>query len=199
MSMIFQSYAIWPNMTVARERRLRPARCASCRAAEIDRRVDADPRRRADGRTCSDRYPAELSGGQQQRVALARAIVVAARGAAARRAAVATSTPTCARRCASRSAACTTSSSITTVYVTHDQAEAMVTSDRIAVMNQGRIEQVDAPRALYARPQTPLRRGLHRPHQLAGRARCAASDVVFDGFAIARARASRSRPPSRAG
>ena len=43
---------------------------------------------------------------------------------------------------------------ITTVYVTHDQAEAMVTSDRIAVMNQGRVEQVDEPRALYARPRT---------------------------------------------
>jgi ABC-type sugar transport system ATPase subunit len=42
---------------------------------------------------------------------------------------------------------------ITTVYVTHDQAEAMVTSDRIAVMNQGRVEQVDEPPALYARPQ----------------------------------------------
>ena len=43
---------------------------------------------------------------------------------------------------------------ITTVYVTHDQAEAMVTSDRIAVMNQGRIEQVDAPHTLYNRPKT---------------------------------------------
>ena len=45
---------------------------------------------------------------------------------------------------------------ITTVYVTHDQAEAMAISDRIAVMNAGRIEQVDAPWALYNRPQTPF-------------------------------------------
>ena len=68
---------------------------------------------------------------------------------------------------------------ITTVYVTHDQAEAMVTSDRIAVMNQGRIEQIDAPHVLYGRPRTPLRGGLHRadefPRKARGRAATSAS------------------------
>jgi len=76
---------------------------------------------------------------------------------------------------------------ITTVYVTHDQAEAMVTSDRIAVMHQGRIEQVDAPRALYARPRTRFVAGfIGRTNLLGGLVR--GGDVVFDHFTIARDR-----------
>jgi len=76
---------------------------------------------------------------------------------------------------------------ITTIYVTHDQAEAMVTSDRIAVMNQGRIEQVDAPRALYARPRTRFVAGfIGRTNLLGGLVR--GDDVVFDHFTIGRER-----------
>jgi len=72
---------------------------------------------------------------------------------------------------------------ITTVYVTHDQAEAMVTSDRIAVMNQGHIEQADDPRALYARPRTRFVAGfIGRTNFLEGEVR--GGDVVFDHFAI---------------
>ena len=87
MSMIFQSYAIWPNMTVARERRLR------ARGAQGPARGDPPPAWTRSSTWCSsahlrDRYPAELSGGQQQRVALARVIVVKPARAAARRAAV---------------------------------------------------------------------------------------------------------------
>ncbi len=76
---------------------------------------------------------------------------------------------------------------VTTVYVTHDQAEAMVTSDRIAVMNQGRVEQVDAPRALYARPRTRFVAGfIGRTNFLDGEVR--GDDVAFDRFAMPRAR-----------
>ena len=76
---------------------------------------------------------------------------------------------------------------ITTVYVTHDQAEAMVTSDRMAVMNHGRVEQVDAPRALYARPRTRFVAGfIGRTNFLDGEVR--EGDVVFDGFTITRGR-----------
>jgi len=76
---------------------------------------------------------------------------------------------------------------VTTVYVTHDQAEAMVTSDRIAVMNAGRVEQVDAPRALYARPRTRFVAGfIGRTNFLEGDVR--GDDVVFDHFTIPRAR-----------
>src|SRR5262249_4926120 len=99
-----------------------------------------------------DRYPAELSGGQQQRVALARAIVV-------KPAVLLLDEPLSNLDANLREEMrfeirrLHDEFKITTVYVTHDQAEAMVTSDRIAVMNRGRIEQIDAPYALYGRPK----------------------------------------------
>jgi iron(III) transport system ATP-binding protein len=75
---------------------------------------------------------------------------------------------------------------ITTVYVTHDQAEAMVTSDRIAVMNQGRIEQVDAPHALYNKPKTRFVAGfIGRTNFIDGTA--SGADVNFGAFALPRA------------
>jgi len=61
---------------------------------------------------------------------------------------------TCARRCASRSAVCTTSTAYTTVYVTHDQSEAMTTADIVAVMNGGHIEQLGSPEDIYDRPRS---------------------------------------------
>src|SRR5947199_10593245 len=151
MSMIFQSYAIWPNMTVAEnvgfglEVRRLPR-------AEIRDRVDRilDVVRMP---ALRDRYPAELSGGQQQRVALARAIVVQPEVLLLDEplsnldANLRDEMPVEIRRLHDEF-------HITTVYVTHDQAEAMVTSDRIAVMNAGRIEQVADPHTLYNRPNT---------------------------------------------
>jgi ABC-type Fe3+/spermidine/putrescine transport system ATPase subunit len=72
---------------------------------------------------------------------------------------------------------------ITTVYVTHDQAEAMVTSDRIVVMNQGRIEQVDDPFALYNRPRTRFVAGfIGRTNFLEGT--LAGGEIGFPGFAL---------------
>src|SRR5437868_6458335 len=74
----------------------------------------------------------------------------------------------------------------TTVYVTHDQGEAMVTSDRIAVMNAGRIEQVDAPYLLYTRPRTRFVAGfIGRTNLIEAEVR--GDDVVFEGFALPRA------------
>jgi iron(III) transport system ATP-binding protein len=184
MSMIFQSYAIWPNMTVAQNvafglevRRLARAETR----AKLDHILDVV--RLAPFR---DRYPAELSGGQQQRVALARAIVV-------QPAVLLLDEPLSNLDANLREEMryeirrLHDEFHITTVYVTHDQAEAMVTSDRIAVMNQGRIEQVDSPRALYARPRTRFVAGfIGRTNFLDGEARGA--DIVFDHFAIPRAR-----------
>ena len=101
----------------------------------------------------AERYPAELSGGQQQRVALARAIVVEP-------AVLLLDEPLSNLDANLREEMrfeirrLHDEFRITTVYVTHDQAEAMATSDRIAVMNAGRIEQVDAPHMLYTRPRT---------------------------------------------
>src|SRR5690348_16485451 len=74
----------------------------------------------------------------------------------------------------------------TTVYVTHDQAEAMVTSDRIAVMNHGRIEQIDAPDLVYTRPRTRFVAGfIGRTNLVEGN--CSGGEIGFDGFALPRA------------
>jgi ABC-type Fe3+/spermidine/putrescine transport system ATPase subunit len=151
MSMIFQSYAIWPNMTVAENvgfgLKLRKL------AAEEVRRRTGEILEVVQMGHLAGRYPSELSGGQQQRVALARAIVV-------KPSVLLLDEPLSNLDANLREEMrfeirrLHDEFRITTVYVTHDQAEAMVTSDRIAVMNAGRIEQVDAPFALYNRPRT---------------------------------------------
>jgi iron(III) transport system ATP-binding protein len=182
MSMIFQSYAIWPNMTVAENvafglevRRLARAEIQ----AKVAKILDV-----VQMGHLAARYPQELSGGQQQRVALARAIVV-------QPAVLLLDEPLSNLDANLREEMryeirrLHDEFHITTVYVTHDQAEAMVASDRIAVMNQGRIEQVDAPRALYARPRTRFVAGfIGRTNLLEGEVR--GDEVVFDHFAIAR-------------
>ncbi|HEY3068146.1 MAG TPA: ABC transporter ATP-binding protein [Methylomirabilota bacterium] len=181
MSMIFQSYAIWPNMTVAENVAF---------GLEVRRRPRSEIRARVDAilgvvrlAALRDRYPAELSGGQQQRVALARAIVV-------QPSVLLLDEPLSNLDANLREEMryeirrLHDEFHITTVYVTHDQAEAMVTSDRIAVMNQGHIEQADDPRALYARPRTRFVAGfIGRTNLLEGEVR--GSEVVFDHFAIA--------------
>jgi iron(III) transport system ATP-binding protein len=184
MSMIFQSYAIWPNMTVAQnvafglEVRKRPR-------AEVRQRVEQilDVVRMQHLR---DRYPQELSGGQQQRVALARAIVVQP-GVLLLDEPLSNLDANLREEMRYEIRRLHDEFRITTVYVTHDQAEAMVTSDRIAVMNQGRVEQVDEPRALYARPRTRFVAGfIGRTNFLDAEVR--GGDVVFDGFTVAAAR-----------
>ncbi|MCA1647066.1 MAG: ABC transporter ATP-binding protein [Chloroflexi bacterium] len=151
MSMIFQSYAVWPHMTVfdnvAYGLRLR----GIARAEMTDRVHNMLGLVRLDG--LAQRFPGELSGGQQQRVALARALVIEpqtllldeplsnldAHLREEMRFEIRRLHETC---------------KITTVYVTHDQSEAMVIADRIAVMKGGRIEQVGGGEDLYERPKT---------------------------------------------
>ncbi len=147
--MMFQSYALWPHMTVAenvafglQERRV-PKPEIRRRVAETLESVHMGP--------YADRRPAQLSGGQQQRVALARALVIR---------------PSCLlldeplsnldaklrlemrgeirRVCKDFN--------LTTVYVTHDQKEALSISDRMAILEAGRILQVGTPREIYRRP-----------------------------------------------
>ncbi len=180
MSMIFQSYAIWPNMTVAENvafglklRKIDPGEVRR-RVDEILEVVQMGPLR--------DRYPAELSGGQQQRVSLARAIVV-------KPAVLLLDEPLSNLDANLREEMrfeirrLHDEFRITMVYVTHDQAEAMVTSDRIAVMNKGRIEHVDAPYEIYRRPKTRFVAAfIGRTNILEGR-----NDgklVHFDGFSM---------------
>jgi len=182
MSMIFQSYAIWPNMTVAENvafgLKLRHIDRATTRA-KVEKMLDT-----VKLGALADRYPAELSGGQQQRVALARAMVIEPR-------VLLLDEPLSNLDANLREEMRFEIRRLhdvfhfTTVYVTHDQGEAMVTSDRIAVMNLGRLEQIDAPHALYTRPRTRFVAGfIGRTNLLEGR--IAGERIAFDHFDLPR-------------
>jgi ABC-type Fe3+/spermidine/putrescine transport system ATPase subunit len=190
MSMIFQSYAIWPNMTVAQnvafglELRRIPTSEVKRRVGEMLEVVQMNH--------LADRYPAELSGGQQQRVALARAIVI-------RPSVLLLDEPlsnldaTLREEMRFEIRRLHDEFHVTTVYVTHDQAEAMVTSDRIAVMNHGRIEQIDDPRALYDKPKTRFVAGfIGRTNFIEGLSE--GHQISFDGFSLPRAAFEREVP-----
>ncbi len=183
MSMIFQSYAIWPNMTVF-ENVAFGLQLRKLGREEIRRRVD-QVLDIAKMRALKERYPAELSGGQQQRVALARAIVIEPEVLLLDEP-LSNLDANLREEMRFEIRRLHDELRITTVYVTHDQAEAMVTSDRIAVMNQGRIEQVDEPHALYTRPKTRFVAGfIGRTNFVEGTAD--GSDIVFDHFAVPKA------------
>ena len=167
MSMLFQSYAVWPHKTVA-ENVTYGLKFRDVPRADWPRRLrEALALVRLEG--FGDRYPGELSGGQQQRVALARALVVEP-------AILLLDEPLSNLDANLREEMrfeirrVHEASQITTVYVTHDQAEAMVTSDRIAVMNAGRVEQVGTPAEIYERPATAFVAGfIGRTNLLKGR------------------------------
>jgi ABC-type Fe3+/spermidine/putrescine transport system ATPase subunit len=182
MSMIFQSYAIWPNMTVAENVGF-GLTIRKLKADEIRRRV-GEILEVVQMSNLHDRYPAELSGGQQQRVALARSIVV-------KPAVLLLDEPLSNLDANLREEMrfeirrLHDEFRIAMVYVTHDQAEAMVTSDRIAVMNNGRVEQIDAPYALYARPRTRFVAGfIGRTNFVEGKT--SGDAVNFGGFSVSR-------------
>jgi ABC-type Fe3+/spermidine/putrescine transport system ATPase subunit len=190
MSMIFQSYAIWPNMTVEQNVAF-GLELRKITSAEVKRRV-GEMLEVVHMNHLADRYPAELSGGQQQRVALARAIVI-------RPSVLLLDEPlsnldaTLREEMRFEIRRLHDEFHVTTVYVTHDQAEAMVTSDRIAVMNHGRIEQVDHPRALYNKPKTRFVAGfIGRTNFIEGTSD--GHEISFDGFALPRAGFEREVP-----
>ena len=149
IAMVFQSYALYPHMTVADNLgfglKLRKAdpKVRSERVAHAARILNLEP--------YLARYPRELSGGQRQRVAMGRAIVrdpkvflfdePLSNLDAKLRVAMRAEVKTLHQRLRT-----------TTVYVTHDQVEAMTMADRIVVMNEGRIEQIGRPLDLYDRP-----------------------------------------------
>jgi iron(III) transport system ATP-binding protein len=151
MSMIFQSYAIWPNMTVGQNVGF-GLEVRNLPRAEIESRVDRILEVVQMG-ALKGRYPAELSGGQQQRVALARAIVVEPEVLLLDEP-LSNLDANLREEMRFEIRRLHDEFKITTVYVTHDQSEAMVTSDRIVVMNKGRIEQIDAPHTLYGKPRS---------------------------------------------
>jgi spermidine/putrescine transport system ATP-binding protein len=151
VNMVFQDYALFPHMTVA-DNVAFGLKLKRISASEIRSRVaEMLVVVRLDG--YEDRHPAALSGGQRQRVALARALVN-------RPAALLLDEPLGAldlklrREMQLELKRIQQSTGTTFVYVTHDQEEALTMSDRIAVMDAGVVQQVDAPRALYERPAT---------------------------------------------
>lgn len=151
MSLVFQSYALWPHMTVSQNVAFglelrRMARDEIARhVTRILRVVDLDG--------YQDRYPHELSGGQQQRVALARALVVQPDTLLLDEP-LSNLDATLREHMRFEIRRIHRETGITTIYVTHDQAEAMVIADRVAVMYHGRIEQVGTPREIYDAPQS---------------------------------------------
>ncbi|HEY0518743.1 MAG TPA: ATP-binding cassette domain-containing protein, partial [Ilumatobacteraceae bacterium] len=149
IAMVFQSYALYPHMTV-RKNIAYPLKLAGVSPAEIEARVD-DAARTLQLEPVLDRKPAQLSGGQRQRVAMGRAIV---RKPSAFLMDEPLSNLDAKLRVQMRAEICRLQREFrtTTVYVTHDQVEAMTMGDRVAVLNAGEIEQCDRPRDLYDRP-----------------------------------------------
>jgi multiple sugar transport system ATP-binding protein len=148
IAMVFQSYALYPHLSV-RENIAFGLKVKHIDKAEIQRRVE-QAGRVLDLTAFLDRKPRALSGGQRQRVAMGRAIV---REPAAFLMDEPLSNLDAKLRVEMRAYARPDQElGTTTLYVTHDQTEAMTMGDRVAVMRDGRLEQVDAPQALYDRP-----------------------------------------------
>ena len=160
VGLVFQHYALFRHMTVARNiafglkvrpRKDRPTRAAI--AGTVERLLKLV---QLDG--LGDRYPAQLSGGQRQRVALARALAIEPRillldePFGALDAKVRRDLRRWLRQVHDETG-------VTTVFVTHDQEEALDLADRVAVLRDGRLEQVDTPQALYERPATAFVHG----------------------------------------
>jgi len=151
VGMVFQSYALFPNMTVAENVGF-GLRVARRPAAEVRRRV-SEMLALIKLPALGDRYPYQLSGGQQQRVALARALAVQPQ-------VLLLDEPLSALDAKIRVAlrteirAIQRALGITTIYVTHDQEEALSLSDRVVVMSEGRVEQIGTPFDVYNFPRT---------------------------------------------
>ena len=151
IGMVFQAYALFPNLSVrdnvafGLEMKKIPKNEINRRVTEVLEMVRLD--------NIANRYPHQLSGGQQQRIALARALAVQPRvllldePLSALDAEVRVALRAEIRRIQTQLA-------ITTVYVTHDQEEALSISDKVVVMNNGRVEQIGSPESIYRRPQT---------------------------------------------
>jgi putative spermidine/putrescine transport system ATP-binding protein len=151
VGMVFQAYALFPNMTVAQNVGF-GLKVAKRPASEIQQRV-VEMLALIKLPALGDRYPYQLSGGQQQRVALARALAIRPQvllldePLSALDAKIRVSLRTEIR-------AIQRELGITTIYVTHDQEEALSISDRIMVMSEGRVEQIGTPFEIYNFPRT---------------------------------------------
>lgn len=156
LGMVFQSFALWPNMTVRQHAEFPLLRKKYAR-------LDAEEKRRMVDRTLESvglsdlaaRYPDELSGGQKQRVALARAIIT-------RPKILLMDEPLSALDAELKISMRKEIQDVhrmtraTILYVTHDQSEALAMADRMIIMKDGRVEQAGAPEEVFLRPRTPF-------------------------------------------
>ncbi|MGP3769645.1 ABC transporter ATP-binding protein [Streptomyces sp. SDT5-1] len=175
LGLVFQSYALWPHMTIADNLAL-PLKLRKVDKAEQKRLID-EALDKVDMLHLRDRYPHQLSGGQQQRVALARGIVYSP-------GVLLLDEPLSNLDAKMRDQARLWLKSlqrevgITTVYVTHDQVEAMSLSDRIAVFMHGELQQIGTPTEIYETPATPEVAGfIGRCNLLEGRVADAPADT----------------------
>ncbi|WP_210506732.1 ABC transporter ATP-binding protein [Naasia sp. SYSU D00057] len=151
LGMVFQSYALWPHMTLAQNLAM-PLKLRKVPKGEQQTLIH-DALDKVGMAHLADRYPHQLSGGQQQRVALARALVYSPR-------VLLLDEPLSNLDAKLREQArvwlkrLQSELGITTIYVTHDQEEALAMSDRIAVMSSGHLLQVGSPEDIYERPAT---------------------------------------------
>ena len=148
--MVFQNYALYPHMSVF-DNMAFGLKLQKLPKAEIDERVARGGRGSSASTSCSARKPAALSGGQRQRVAMGRAIV---RHPQAFLMDEPLSNLDAKLRVQMRSeiARIQHDLGVTTIYVTHDQTEAMTMGDRVAVIRKGELQQVDSPQTLYEHP-----------------------------------------------
>lgn len=149
VGMVFQSYALFPHLSVRRNVAFGPERRGSSRSEAAA--VAGEMLERVGLLELGDRYPRQLSGGEQQRVAVARALAI-------RPEVLLLDEPlssldqTLRRELRSLLRGLQRSFEATTVWVTHDQEEALTVADRVAVLDQGRIQQVGSPLELHTRP-----------------------------------------------
>jgi putative spermidine/putrescine transport system ATP-binding protein len=185
VGMVFQSYALFPNLTVRENieygMKMRGAskEARRKRSDELLAVVDLEEKQ--------DSYPQQLSGGQQQRVALARSLAVQPKvllldePLSALDAKIRKSLRTEIRDIQKRY-------NMTTIFVTHDQEEALIMSDRVCVMNQGRIVQEGTPESLYTRPRTEFVARFMGSYNLLNRAEAirlfGGVEAAGDSFAI---------------
>jgi len=153
IGMVFQNYALWPHMTIF-DNIAYGLKLKKFLKAEINNRV-SHVLKLVNLMGLENRYPGQLSGGQQQRVALARALVLNPKVLLLDEplsnldAKIRIQVRAEIRKLQKELA-------ITTIYVTHDQEEALTLSDRIAVIDHGKLQQIGAPRDLYERPENPF-------------------------------------------
>jgi multiple sugar transport system ATP-binding protein len=184
VAMVFQSYALYPHLTVRRNIEF-PLRQRQFEKAERQR-LAAEAAETLGLTTLLDRKPAQLSGGQRQRVALARSIV---RSPQVFLMDEPLSNLDATLRVQTRADIVTLQQrlSTTTLYVTHDQVEAMTMGDRIVVMNKGFLQQVAPPQELYEKPANTFVAGfIGSPgmNLITGRAEQAGASVAFAGGSV---------------